>query len=112
MTDLTGPGPAEPRTGSRQRHDEPAADEPASDRSDGTRRVDRRQQRRWVPITASWMIRLVGLADIILGVTAPPNHLHAPLQRLPLLEPGTEAALTRTADIILRLLLLMLSPRL
>ena len=55
------------------------------------------------------MIRLVGLADIILGVTAPTNDLHARLQRLPVVVPGTEAALTRTADIIIGLLLLMLS---
>ncbi len=55
------------------------------------------------------MMRLVGLADIVLGVTAPTNDLHARLQRLPVVVPGTVAALTRTADIIIGLMLLMLS---
>jgi len=54
-------------------------------------------------------MRLVGLADIVLGVTAPTNDLHARLQRLPVVVPGTVAALTRTADIIIGLMLLMLS---
>ena len=71
--------------------------------------MDRREHRSWVPVTAGWMIRLVGLADIILGVTAPTNDLHARLQRLPVVVPGTVAALTRTADIIIGLMLLMLS---
>ncbi len=54
-------------------------------------------------------MRLVGLTDIILGVTAPTNDLHARLQSLPVVVPGTVAVLTRTADIIIGLLLLMLS---
>ena len=45
----------------------------------------------------------------MLGVTAPGSHLHSRLQRLPVVVPGTVAALTRTADIIIGLLLLMLS---
>jgi len=52
---------------------------------------------------------MVGLADIVLGVTAPDSHLHNRLQRLPVVVPGTVAVLTRTADIIIGLLLLMLS---
>lgn len=52
---------------------------------------------------------LVGLADIVLGVTAPGSHLHHRLQRLPVVVPGSVAVLTRTADIIIGLLLLMLS---
>src|SRR6266568_593138 len=154
MTDLSGPGPAEPRSGSRQRPDRsaaavPAAGKQAAERSDtarpgaerrvseravseravseraaseravseraaseravSERPVDRRQQRRWVPIAAGWLIRMVGLADIVLGVTAPDSHLHNRLQRLPVVVPGTVAVLTRTADIIIGLLLLMLS---
>jgi lysyl-tRNA synthetase class 2 len=62
-----------------------------------------------VPFTAGWIMRLVGLTDIILGVTAPTNDLHAQLQSLPVVVPGTVAVLTRTADIIIGLLLLMLS---
>jgi lysyl-tRNA synthetase, class II len=54
-------------------------------------------------------MRLVGLTDIIIGVTAPTNDLHARLQSLPVVVPGTVAVLTRTADIIIGLLLLMLS---
>jgi len=34
------------------------------------------------------MMRLVGLADIVLGVTAPTNDLHARLQRLPVVVPA------------------------
>ena len=55
------------------------------------------------------MMRLLGVADIVLGVTAPTNDLHVRLQRLPVVVPGTVAALTRTADIIIGLMLLMLS---
>src|SRR6266568_224583 len=122
MTDLSGPGPAEPRSGSRQRPDRsaaavPAAGKQAAERSDtarpgaerrvseravseravSERPVDRRQQRRWVPSAAGWLIRMVGLADIVLGVTAPDSHLHNRLQRLPVVVPGTVAVLTRTA---------------
>jgi len=71
--------------------------------------ADRRQQRPWVPLVASWLMRLVGLADIVLGVTAPTNDLHTGLQRLPVVVPGTVAVLTRTADIIVGLLLLTVS---
>src|SRR5215470_9561372 len=112
MTDLTGsagPGPAEPKTKPGSRPDQaPSAAQHAPARA-GARPVDRRQQRRWVPRAAGWMVLLIGLADIILGVTAPTNDLHARLQRLPVVVPGTVAVLTRTADIIIGLLLLTLS---
>ncbi|HEX9030801.1 MAG TPA: phosphatidylglycerol lysyltransferase domain-containing protein [Streptosporangiaceae bacterium] len=62
-----------------------------------------------MPITAGWIVFVVGLADIVLGVTAPTSHLHSRLQRLPVVVPGTVASLTRSADIIIGLLLLMLS---
>ncbi len=55
------------------------------------------------------MMFLLGLADVTLGLTAPTNDLHARLQTLPVVVPGTVAVLTRTADIIIGLLLLMLS---
>ena len=58
---------------------------------------------------AGWLMLLLGLADIVLGVTAPGSHIHNRLQRLPVVVPGTVAELTRTADIIIGLLLLMLS---
>src|SRR6266568_1003651 len=137
MTDLSGPGPAEPRSGSRQRPDRsaaavPAAGKQAAERSDtarpgaerrvseravseravseraaseravSERPVDRRQQRRWVPIAAGWLIRMVGLADIVLGVTAPDSHLHNRLQRLPVVVPGAFAGLL-AADLLIGL---------
>ena len=98
------------RPGAERRVSERAVSErAASERAVSERPVDRRQQRRWVPIAAGWLIRMVGLADIVLGVTAPDSHLHNRLQRLPVVVPGTVAVLTRTADIIIGLLLLMLS---
>src|SRR5215469_9217331 len=134
MTDRSGPGPAEPRSGLRQRPERPnarmsagvaprsednlaarssetwpGADAHPDARSADRRPADRRQQRRWVPLVASWVVRLLGLADIVLGLTAPTNDLHVRLQRLPVVVPGTVAALTRTADVIIGLLLLMLS---
>src|SRR5215475_3514945 len=84
-------------------------DQKPSARSAGARTPDRRTQRRWVPVTAGLMMILLGLADVTLGLTAPTNDLHARLQRLPVVVPGTVAALTRTADIIIGLMLLMLS---
>ena len=121
MTDVSGPGQAEPGTGTKERADEPAAAEAAacrpgehggdriSERAPGPHPADRRTQRRWVPIVAGWLVFLLGLADVVLGITAPTNDLHTGLQKLPVVVPGTVAALTRTADIIIGLLLLMLS---
>src|SRR5215470_11227049 len=139
MTDLSGPAPKGPRSGTRHRPDRPdapvsaavmsngqnrtaeppqppdSADRRPVDRRAGDRRpadrgsADRRHQRRWFPVAASWLMRLVGLTDIVLGVTAPTNDLHTGLQRLPVVVPGTVAVLTRTADIIIGLLLLTVS---
>jgi lysyl-tRNA synthetase, class II len=62
-----------------------------------------------VPVTAGLLVFMLGIADVTLGVTAPTNDLHAKLQSLPVVVPGTVAVLTRTADIIIGLLLLTLS---
>jgi lysyl-tRNA synthetase class 2 len=103
-----------PASHRKQRPEEAAAstqhpvDKPAA-RAVGARTPDRRQQRSWVPVTAGLMVFLLGLADVTLGLTAPTNDLHARLQTLPVVVPGTVAVLTRTADIIIGLLLLMLS---
>jgi lysyl-tRNA synthetase, class II len=72
---------------------------------------DRRQQRRWVPITAGWLALLIGLADIILGteVGVLYGHVRHPLLRIAQMAPGTLSSLTRVADVIIGLLLLMLS---
>src|SRR5262252_7692750 len=134
MTDLSGPAPKGPRSGTRHRPDRPDAPVSAAVMSNGENRtaeppqlpdsadrrpVDRRpahrrpadrpHQRRWFPLAASWLMRLVGLTDSVLGVTAPTNDLHTGLQRLPVVVPGTVAVLTRTADIIIGLLLLTVS---
>src|SRR5499427_2317241 len=134
MTDLSGPAPKGPRSGTRHRPDRPDAPVSAAVMSNGENRtaeppqlpdsadrrpVDRRpahrrpadrpHQRRWFPLAASWVVRVVGLADIVLGVTAPTSDLHTGLQRLPVVVPGTVAVLTRTADIIIGLLLLTVS---
>ncbi len=67
------------------------------------RQPDRRQQRRWVPRAAGWLALLIGLADVIEGV-GPGLYSRYQLHQL------TEVSnLTRTADVIIGLLLLMLS---
>ncbi len=72
---------------------------------------DRRQQRRWVPVVAGWFTLLIGLADIIVGFRTGVlyRHVNHPLHRLSEIAPGTLSNLTRTADVIIGLLLLMLS---
>jgi lysyl-tRNA synthetase class 2 len=67
------------------------------------REPDRRHQRRWVPFAAAWLALLIGLADIIEGL-GPGVYDRYRLHRL------TEVTnLTRTGDVIIGLLLLMLS---
>jgi lysyl-tRNA synthetase, class II len=106
MSDMTDLTEGQPRPELPDPAQKLAAQKPPARAARG---VDRRQQRRWVPVTAGLMMFLLGLADVTLGVTAPTNDLHARLQRLPVVVPGTVAVLTRTADIIIGLLLLMLS---
>ena len=89
MTEHNGPGPAEPRTGD-------GAQQPAG------RAVDRRQLRRWVPLTAGVTSLIVGLGYIAVGVN--PGLSERRLKGLSYL-----GSLTRTADIIIGLLLLMVS---
>ena len=130
MTDLIGPGPAEPKSGAEQRHDKRAAAESSAEASAGTstaasagngarpessRPVDRRQQRRWVPRLAGWIVLVVGLSFIALGVSSglyhSLHHLHSRLHRVVATTPGAltlTLTLTRTALIVIGLLLLML----
>ncbi len=140
MTDLTGPGPAEPKSGLKQ-HTSPApgdaaqrapgdaaerAPEDAAERapgdaaerangnaaergSQGSRTPERRQQRRWVPTAAGWIVFLVGLLDIVVGLTPVSSHLHHRLARFAHTVPGTVTNLTKPADVIIGLLLLMVS---
>jgi lysyl-tRNA synthetase class 2 len=72
---------------------------------------DRRQQRRWVPAVAGWLTLLIGLADIIVGFRTGIlyRRVNHPLHRLSEIAPGALSNLTRTADVIIGLMLLMLS---
>ena len=69
---------------------------------------DRRHQRRWVPIVAGWLALLIGVADVIEGAV-PGVYAQYRLHRIGDLAPGTLTNLTRTADVITGLLLLMLA---
>jgi len=68
--------------------------------------VDRARQRRWVPRTAALLTFLIGLADI-LNILRPDlvNRLH----RLNSMIPGTLTDVTRSADVLIGLTLLMLA---
>ncbi len=85
----------------------PAAAPPAAGRQ-APRPPDRRNQRRWVPITAAWLCLLIGLADII-EVVRPGLIYSSHLTRLHSFVPGTLVDVTHTVSVIIGLLLLMLS---
>jgi lysyl-tRNA synthetase class 2 len=97
MTERPGPGPVT-ASGDDQRSAKPVLARPP----------DRRHQRRWVPLVAGWLALLIGIADIIEG-GVPGLYASHRLLRIGDLAPGTLINLTRTADIITGLLLLMLS---
>ncbi len=84
------------------------ADEGGYTRARVLRVPDRRQQRRWVPITTGWLCLLIGLADVI-EVAIPSLQLHHRLHRIAPFVPGTMTNVTSTATVIIGLLLLMLS---
>jgi lysyl-tRNA synthetase class 2 len=67
---------------------------------------DRARQRRWVPGAAALLTYLIGLADI-LSILRPDlaNRLH----RLNSMLPGTLTNVTRSADVLIGLMLLMLA---
>ena len=69
---------------------------------------DRRQNRRWVPITAGWLALLIGLADVVSAVIPRLQLVHR-LHRIMPFVPGVLTNVTFTADVIIGLLLLMLS---
>jgi lysyl-tRNA synthetase class 2 len=97
MTEPSGPGPAEPTTGDERRR-EPSV----------VRGTDLRQQLRWVPLATGLMALVIGLGYIIEGLLPVLYHRH--LRGLSDIVPGTLVNnLTRTSDIIIGLLLLMLS---
>src|SRR5262252_5424040 len=97
MSEATQPG-ALPAVGDRAEHVRP---QPG-------RGPDRRQKRRWVPITAGWLCLLIGLADVVSAVIPRLQLVHR-LHRITPFVPGVLTNVTFTADVIIGLLLLMLS---
>src|SRR5215475_10085788 len=92
---------------------EPSALPAAGDRAEHARPQpgrgpDRRQKRRWVPITAGWLALLIGLADVVSAVIPRLQLVHR-LHRITPFVPGVLTNVTFTADVIIGLLLLMLS---
>ena len=71
------------------------------------RGVDLRQQFRWVPLGAGLLALVIGLGYIIEGLS--PHLYHRRLRGLSDILPGTLVNLTRTTDVIIGVLLLMLS---
>jgi len=110
MTDRSGPGPAEPESGSEQRLTAAPDQRPRAERQNA-----RCPKRRWVPRAAGWIVLLVGLAFIVVGVNTGLYdqihvHIHSRLHRL--VAPITltlTSSLTKTALVVIGLLLLMLS---
>jgi lysyl-tRNA synthetase, class II len=70
------------------------------------RPADRRGERRWVPFVAGLLCLAIGLSDV-LAIFAP--AWHEKLDRINHFVPGMLTDVTRTADVIVGLLLLMLS---
>src|ERR1700677_1204213 len=73
------------------------------------RAPDRRQQRRWVPLMVGTLSMLIGLLYIVQGVLPGIYHHYHGLHRLVVAAPVTLDSLTRVADILTGLALLMLS---
>src|SRR6516225_11004402 len=85
-----------------------AGEEEEHTRPEPGRGPDRRQRRRWVPITAGWLCLLIGLADVVSAVIPRLQLVHR-LHRITPFVPGMLTNVTFTADAIIGLLLLMLS---
>ena len=82
------------------------SEEASAVRPDGpARRLDRRHQRAWVPTISALLTLLIGLADIYTVFRPLPQHLG----RLKVYVPGTVTNVTRSADVIVGLLLLLLA---
>jgi lysyl-tRNA synthetase, class II len=97
-----GPGP-EKKSAEMSHIDE--ATQPTTERK-GARRPDRRQQHAWVPRIAALLTVLIGVVDIV-GIFRPdwPHRFH----KLRPFVPGTVTNVTRSADVIIGLLLLLLA---
>src|SRR5216684_1047093 len=83
-------------------------DDASTDQRPVTRPPDRRHRRRWVPVTAAWLCLLIGLADIA-QVVMPSFYQRTHLHKINSYVPGTLTNLTRTVDVLIGLMLLMLS---
>ena len=68
--------------------------------------VDRRRQHAWVPGSAALLTALIGLSDIV--AIFRPDLVHK-LHKINYLVPGTLTTVTRSADVIIGLMLLMLA---
>jgi lysyl-tRNA synthetase class 2 len=68
--------------------------------------VDRRRQHAWVPGSAALLTWLIGLSDIL--AIFRPDLVHK-LHKINYLVPGTLTTVTRTADVVIGLMLLMLA---
>jgi lysyl-tRNA synthetase class 2 len=75
---------------------------------DSGRAPDRRHHQRGVPLIFGMLTLLIGLADIVQGAGPGIYHRYR-LHRLADIAPGTLTNVTRTADVIIGLALLMLS---
>ena len=106
MSEMTERGGARPATKAAQ--GKAAAGKGQDGKPAGGRPAERRRQRRWVPAAARWITLLIGLITIIEGAN-PGFYEHYRLHRIGDLAPGTLVNLTRTADVITGLLLLLLS---
>jgi lysyl-tRNA synthetase, class II len=68
--------------------------------------VDRRRQHAWVPGSAALLTALIGLSDIV--AIFRPDLVHK-LHKIDYLVPGTLTTVTRSADVVIGLMLLMLA---
>jgi lysyl-tRNA synthetase, class II len=100
MTESTGPGP--PKAQVKEQPAQRSVIPPSPERA-----ADLRQQLRWVPLCAGLMALIIGLGYIVEGLL--PHLYHRRLRGLSDIVPGTLVNLTRTTDVIIGVLLLMLS---
>ncbi len=102
MTESSGSGPTRTQAGVKEKPAEQPAASPLLARAS-----DLRQQLRWVPLGAGLMALVIGLGYIFEGLL--PHLYHRRLRGLSDIVPGTLVNLTRTTDVIIGVLLLMLS---
>src|ERR1700727_464030 len=90
-------------------HRDPGPDKRAAEMSDSDEAGDpvgRQRQHAWVPGSAALLTWLIGLSDIL--AIFRPDLVHK-LHKINYLVPGTLTTVTRTADVIIGLMLLMLA---